>query len=128
MAHPSNPVTINIDGQVLNSSTARRWTIHLNKEKKSGFWATEADSRMRKQAGLQGPIDDAFNSPFLHVLPDKPGFSPETDAWVQNESTAQLSRWRTLFRGDARVKKASEVTRTTSQKYNLILWGDPASN
>ena len=81
-----------------------------------------------KDFRVQGPIDDAFNAPFLHVLPDKPGFSPETDAWVQNEFTAQLSRWRTLFRGDARVKKASEVTWDDPIKYNLILWGDPSSN
>ncbi len=125
-------VTIQIDGQTLpeiprSSIWLKSGNIHFRKDK--GSWVLNHPFiGPRKEEGFQGPIDDAFNSPFLHVLPDKPGFSPETDAWVKNESTAQLSRWRTLFRGDARVKKASEVTEDDAENYNLILWGDPASN
>ena len=121
----SNPIAINIDGQVLTAPPGT--AIRLTKEEKWVLGRQEGNV-VRKYSGLQGPIDDAFNAPFLHVLPDKPGFYPETDAWVANESAAQISRWRTLFRGDARVKKASEVTAEDRLKFNLILWGDPASN
>ncbi len=118
-------VALTIDGQSLKAPAGK--AIHLKME--NGSWTLyEPDLQMRKNPDLKGPIDDAFNAPFLHVLPDKPGFSPETDAWVQKESAAQISRWRTLFRGDARVKKASEVTEMDLQHYNLILWGDPVSN
>ncbi|MDB6069168.1 MAG: phospholipase/Carboxylesterase [Verrucomicrobiales bacterium] len=120
-----NPVTINIDGQSLTVSA--RPSIHVRKE--NGSWILDKPgSQVRKKPGLQGPIDDAFNAPFLHVLPDKAGFHPATDAWVLTESAAQISRWRTLFRGDARVKTASQVTPDDIKSYNLILWGDPASN
>ena len=126
------PCTVQIDGQTLtelplSSIGLRAGGIHLRKEKGSWVLSSPIGGR-RKWPRFQGPIDDAFNSPFLHVLPDQPGFSPEADAWVQKESAAQISRWRTLFRGDAKVKKASAVTREDRQTYNLILWGDPASN
>jgi predicted esterase len=120
-----NTIALTIDGQSLKAPAGQQ--IHLTREK--GRWTLrEPLFDGRKSTGLQGPIDDAFNTPFLHVLPDKPGFHPETDAWVQKEAAAQLSRWRTLFRGDARVKKANEVSWEDLDKYNLILWGDPASN
>ncbi len=119
------PIAVNIDGQLLRSPPG---TAILLKKEKRGWVRAGPGFHLQKAPGYQGPIDDAFNSPFLHVLPDRPGFHSETDTWVQNESAAQISRWRTLFRGDARVKKASEVTDEDRQKYNLILWGDPASN
>ena len=126
------PVTIQIDGQAIAATTTssmqfKNGRILLTKEK--GGWVLRSNlSSISKQPGVQGPIDDAFNSPFLHVLPDKPGFSPENDAWVQKESAAQISRWRTLFRGDARFKKASEVNGRDYVDFHLILWGDPQSN
>jgi len=39
-----------------------------------------------------------------------------------------LDRWRALFRGEARLKMASEVTKDDMRRYHLILWGDAASN
>ena len=121
----ATPLTLTIDGQTLHAPPGS--AIHLIRQGET--WALGVpSSSLRKKPGLQGPIDDAFNGPFLHVLPDKPGFHPDTDLWVETESAAQLSRWRTLFRGDARVKKACEVTAEDRQQFHLILWGDPASN
>lgn len=118
-------IALTIDGQALQAPAAA--VIHLIRQGSTWAFGLPAPG-LRKKNQLQGPIDDAFNAPFLHVLPDKPGFSPETDAWVEKEAAAQISRWRTLFRGDARVKKASDVTQEDVKSYNLILWGDPASN
>lgn len=120
-----HPVAIEIDGQNLQAPPGP--AIHLRRQ--NGTWSLgRPPASRRKLPGLQGPIDDAFTAPFLHVLPDRPGFDPASDRWVLAESAAQLSRWRTLFRGDARAKPASAVTAADQQKYHLILWGDPASN
>ncbi len=119
------PVAIEIDGQNLQAPPGP--AIHLRRQ--NGAWSLGLPpASRRKLPGLQGPIDDAFTAPFLHVLPDRPGFDPACDRWVLAESAAQLSRWRTLFRGDARAKPASAVTAADQQNYHLILWGDPASN
>ena len=120
-----HPVAIAIDGQNLQAPPGP--AIHLRRQNNSWSLGLPSPSR-RKAPGLQGPIDDAFTAPFLHVLPDQPGFSPALDRWILAESAAQLSRWRTLFRGDARTKPASAVTAADQQNYHLILWGDPASN
>ena len=83
---------------------------------------------LHKVPGLQGPIDDAFMGPFLIVLPSKPCADPVVDRWVQGESTHQRERWAALMRGDARVKKDSEVTAEDIASYHLVLWGDAAAN
>lgn len=130
IAAPDKPashqaMTVAIDGQTLNVPAGS--AIHLVRQGEK--WAQGLPSPgLHKKPGLQGPVDDAFNAPFLHVLPDKPGYHEATATWAANESAAQLSRWRTLFRGDARVKKASAVTPEDLKNYHLILWGDPASN
>ncbi|MDB6135657.1 MAG: phospholipase/Carboxylesterase [Verrucomicrobiales bacterium] len=98
--------------------------------RENGRWRTgEPPAQgLRKQPELQGPIDDAFTAPFLFVLPDQPGAVPEVDAWIRAEAAAQQSRWRSLMRGDVRAKPASAVTPQDIRDFNLILWGDAASN
>ncbi|HEX8915226.1 MAG TPA: hypothetical protein VF796_22935 [Humisphaera sp.] len=96
-------------------------------------WVMPPDGRveappLRKSPGLQGPIDDAFMSPFLFVLPTGKAASPATAAWVEFESKHQIDRWRALFRGDPRVKKDTEVTPDDLKHFNVICWGDAASN
>jgi hypothetical protein len=94
-----------------------------------GYRATDA-ADLRKGPGSCGPIDDAFKSKFLVVLPDRSGNSP-VDRWVEAEAARYLVRWRSLMRGDARVKRASEVAAKEiedSAGLHLILWGTPESN
>lgn len=88
------------------------------------LWASAA----RKRSRLQGPIDDAFNAPFLIVLPTGDAMDPRTHRWTEFESNRMISRWRALFRGDPRVKEDSEVTEDDIANYHLVLWGDPKSN
>lgn len=73
-------------------------------------------------------IEDAFISRFVVVLPDRPGRSPATDAWVKEESERFIQRWRVLMRGDPLVVTASQVGQDRAQRENLILWGDDQSN
>jgi predicted esterase len=97
----------------------------------NGVWQIKAPKEKRvlvKSHGLQGPIDDAFMSRFIFVLPSEKEASPNLSAWVDNESAdAQLQWWR-QFRGKPNVKYDNEVTEEDIENAHLILWGDPASN
>lgn len=121
-------MSITIDEQKL---TARGGGKGLFFTRESGQWhsgpATEP-SGLRKIPGLQGPIDDAFTSPFLFVLPEKSCASPAIEAWMQREMAHQRDRWRWLMRGDVRQKPASAVTPADILTCNLILWGDATAN
>ncbi len=102
--------------------------------KTGGKWALGSDPLFASAAGFgktpgcQGPVDDAFMEPFLVVLLDGKCSSPEVEKWVAFELDRFLRRWREVFRGEARVKKASEVTEDDIQRYHLVCWGDPTSN
>jgi hypothetical protein len=84
--------------------------------------------RPGKRPGLQGPIDDAFNRPFLCVRgTGKPWNKP-----VQEYAEASLRRfaeeWRHYFRGELPVKDDVDVTAADVASRHLILFGDPGSN
>jgi len=98
--------------------------------KKKGEWRLELPSSegLRKQPGLQGPIDDAFMSPFLVVVPSGKSGHSKVQRWVEFESAHFRERWKALMRGKLRVKKDSEVTEDDVRNYHLILWGDAQSN
>lgn len=119
---PKLPRAISIDGQTVDNTQFYR--------KQNGKWMALQTplASQGKSPGLQGPIDDAFMSAFLFVLPSSKSKNRRVQQWVDFESAHQIKRWRELFRGDVRIKKDIEVTESDAAKYNLILWGDPASN
>lgn len=124
-------VRIEIDGTTITVPTGER-RESLTLSKKTGGWKLvdqfPADGALHKSPGLQGPIDDVFMEPFLVVRPQGPCSHPMVEKWVQFELKHFLDRWRALFRGEARLKMASEVTKDDMRRYHLILWGDAASN
>jgi pimeloyl-ACP methyl ester carboxylesterase len=81
-----------------------------------------------KRPGLQGPIDDAFTTPFVCVR----GTGEAWNAGVQEYADASLRRfadeWRQYFRGELPVKDDVDVTPSDIRTRNLILFGDPGSN
>lgn len=83
---------------------------------------------LRKQHGLQGPIDDAFMGPFLFVKPSATGRHPEVDKWVEAEFNRAVREWHRQMRGDARVKTSEELKPEDIENFHLVLWGDPQSN
>src|SRR5262249_27671373 len=109
--------------------TDRSWAVHLRKI--DGKWKAvsggEASISLKKP-GMQGPIDDAFLDSFLFVLPTGKPLNDKAGAWVEAESKRAVEHWRKQFRGEARVKKDSEVTDEDIKEHNLVLWGDPSSN
>jgi len=84
--------------------------------------------RTGKRPGLQGPIDDAFTTPFLCVR----GTGKPWNAQVQNYADASLRRyadeWHQYFRGELPIKDDVDVTPNDIRTRNLILFGDPGSN
>ena len=121
--------TIVIDGTELRLSKNPPEAVTLRRA--GGTWSFGGEPRpagLRKLHGLQGPIDDAFQDPFLVVTPSGTAAHPEVEDWVRFELEHFIERWRRLFRGDVRVKKDVEVTAADMARYHLILWGDPTSN
>lgn len=102
--------TLEIDGQTL---TGRAF------QKTPTGWESGIPTGLRKRARLQGPIDDAFQEPFLCVPPS-------------NNSDPVLDEFRDDFacylHGDIRIKSHSDVTAADLASYNLILFGDPSTN
>ena len=95
-----------------------------------GQWkfSDESTIGLAKEPQLQGPMDDAFLSPFLVVTPSGNIDNPKVKRWMDFEIEHLKKRWRELFRGNLRFKKDSKVTEEDINKYNLILWGSPESN
>lgn len=83
---------------------------------------------LAKKHNLQGPIDDAFMSPFLFVKPTATGRHPEVDKWVDSEFNRAVREWHRQMRGEARVKTSEELQPADIENYHLILWGDAQSN
>ncbi len=81
-----------------------------------------------KQPGLQGPIDDAFTTPFLCVRGTGKAWNPAVQAWADANLKRFAYEWHRYFRGELLVKDDTAVTDEDVKKYNLILFGDPGSN
>ena len=126
-----NPKII-LDGETLTTGKVgadRSWAAHFQKIGKT--WKETANpvgGALRKQHGLQGPIDDAFMESFIMVRPTGKALNEKTGQWVDREMTRAIEQWRAQFRGDAQVKNDTEVSDADLANNNVILWGDPSSN
>ncbi len=125
--------TVTLDGTALASPTVTpegAWSASYARTAKG--WmpapAAAAEVGLHKRHGLQGPIDDAFMDAFLFVRPTGEPMHPKTGAWAEAELTRAIEQWRSVFRGEARVKKDDELTDADIADNNLVLWGDPSSN
>ena len=81
-----------------------------------------------KRPGLQGPIDDAFTTPFLCVRGTGQPWNPAVGAWADASLRRFAYEWARYMRGDLPVKDDTEVTEADVRTKNLILFGDPGSN
>ncbi len=82
----------------------------------------------QKSPGVQGPIDDAFRSPFLVVTPTGTPWSTRGAGWSRARLDRFTSDWRRHFRGEVRVKPDNTLTEDDVLSFHLILFGDPGSN
>jgi len=81
-----------------------------------------------KSPGLQGPIDDAFATPFLCVRGTGQPWNADVDAWSRASLRRFEYEWRRYMRGVLPVKNDTEVTEADVRDKHLILFGDPGSN
>lgn len=81
-----------------------------------------------KRPGLQGPIDDAFATPFLCVRGTGKPWNAEVNAWAVASLKRFEYEWARYMRGDLPVKNDTEVTEADVRDKHLILFGDPGSN
>ncbi len=81
-----------------------------------------------KRPGVQGPIDDAFASPFLCVRGTGTPWNPAVGAWADASLRRFGYEFARYMRGDVPVKNDTEVTEADVRTKHLILFGDPGSN
>jgi len=96
-----------------------------------GAWGVVDSSTLplqRKRPGLTGPIDEAFDAPFVVVPPVGPGLSLAVDRFVAEEFAHLKRRWHDLYRGELPVVEANDVTDEILRTKHLILFGDESSN
>ncbi len=121
--------TVQIDGYELQAppvETDRSWVAEFHKQ--SDGWRVGplvADDGPRKVPGLQGPIDDAFFDSFVMVRPTGSTDRRQTGAWVEAEMKHAVEHWRKQFRGDARVKDDTAITRCRDCRQQPRLVGRP---
>ncbi|MBI1842500.1 MAG: prolyl oligopeptidase family serine peptidase [Verrucomicrobia bacterium] len=87
-----------------------------------------SQSATSKRPGLQGPIDDAFVSPFLCVRGTGRPWNPAVGAWADASLRRFSHEWARYMRGDLPVKDDRDVTEEDARARHLILFGDPGSN
>ena len=97
-----------------------------------GKWMIAGDSGKviltGKRPGLQGPIDDAFTTPFLCVRGTGKAWNSGVQAYCDLSLKRFSNEWRHYFRGDLPIKDDTAVTEDDIRTRNLILFGDPGSN
>jgi pimeloyl-ACP methyl ester carboxylesterase len=81
-----------------------------------------------KRPGLQGPIDDAFTTPFLCVRGTGKPWNRAVQAWADANLRRFAYEWHRFFRGELPIKDDTAVTEADLRRCNLILFGDPGSN
>lgn len=88
----------------------------------------EENTRVMKAPGLQGPIDDAFTSPFLCVRGTGTPRNPNVQAWADTRLDQFQKLWDRSLRGHLPVKNDTDITADDIARYHLVLFGDPGSN
>ncbi|MFA6543325.1 MAG: alpha/beta fold hydrolase [Limisphaerales bacterium] len=88
----------------------------------------EAVTLAGKRPGLQGPIDDAFATPFLCVRGTGKPWNPAVGAWADANLRRFAYEWARYMRGDLPVKNDIDITEADVRTKHLILFGDPGSN
>ena len=72
--------------------------------------------------GLQGPIDDAFCTPFLCVRGTGKPWNSEVNAWALASLRRFEYEWARYMRGDLPVRNDTEVTEADVRDKHLILF------
>ncbi|WP_010584993.1 prolyl oligopeptidase family serine peptidase [Schlesneria paludicola] len=91
-------------------------------------WDESPLSRTVKRPGVQGPIDDAFATPFLCVRGTGQAWNQAAGSYADASLKRFADEWHHYFRGELPIKNDIDVTAEDWESKNLILFGDPGSN
>ncbi len=93
-----------------------------------GIWSVKASQPgMFKRNGIEGPVHDAYVSPFVLVY----GTVSEDPIWnkiARDEVTQFAANWHRMYNVFPRIKADTEITEKDITDLNLILYGGPAQN
>jgi hypothetical protein len=117
---------ITLDGQTLRVKPADE--LSFSKEGNSWKQVVGTDRGLRKKHALQGPIDDAFLSPFLVVRPTGSAWNPSANEQALRILARFERQYSIAYRGHLRIKNDDEITADDMRRYHLVLFGDPGSN
>jgi pimeloyl-ACP methyl ester carboxylesterase len=93
-----------------------------------GAWSATAPAGLRKQHGMQGPIDDAFMDAFVCVRPTGATMSAAAGEYARHALDQFGKEFAKYFRGDVLIKNDRDIDEADIAQRNLILFGDPGSN
>ena len=118
------------DTAIVLSAVAANKSLRVGLLKTMGQWKIGelSANALHKTHGLQGPIDDAFMDSFIIVRPTGTSFNDAVGKWENDQLASAITDWQSVFRGDPRIKKDTEITAPDIAAHNLVLFGDPASN
>lgn len=127
---PTKPNSLRIGTFELALSDQRQAKGRIVVVRQQEAWEIENDSRpdRGKRPGLQGPIDDAFTSPFLCIRGTQPAWNDRVQSYADASLQRFADEWHHYFRGDLPIKNDADVTDDDVRTKNLILFGDPGSN
>lgn len=103
-------------------------------EEEDGAWSVLAERlvaptyRMMKRPGIQGPIDDAFVSPFVCVRGTGKPWNEPAGVWANACLDRFADEWARYWRGELPIKDDDDITDADIRGKNLVLFGDPGSN
>ncbi|WP_298868982.1 prolyl oligopeptidase family serine peptidase [uncultured Gimesia sp.] len=127
---PKTPKTLRIgttEISLLPAITAQSKKIVV--ERRGNTWSIADNTPSTgKRPGLQGPIDDAFSSPFLCVRGTGKPWNTDVNAYATASLKRFADEWHHYFRGELPIKDDIDVTEEDLRTRNLILFGDPGSN
>lgn len=128
-AHKAEKVTVELNGDVAyEGDVPENGPATFTRLPDGTQWRlAEAPGGLVKRAGIEGPIEDAFLSPFVLVY-GTGGRSPVDAVVNENEARRFANDWERLYGKTCRLKKDSELNNEDTERFNLILYGGPDSN
>lgn len=106
---------------------AHRWA-NLGAAPVDSITSNRVPALTGKLPGLQGPIDDAFTTPFLCVRGTGKAWNPAVQKYADAALDRFAAEWHQYFRGKLQIKNDTDVNQSDIHSKNLILFGDPGSN
>jgi len=129
---PGRPNRLRVDGQELAIPALTHEVTRVILDRGDGHWSLQGEGqsapRNGKRPGIQGPIDDAYCTPFLCVRGTGTPWNPQVQGYADARLRQFAREWHHYFRGELPVKDDRDVGPDDVRSRHLVLFGDPGSN